>query len=203
MSDVIFPFLKSFVDIYVINSRKTVLETVQQSLITIKLEMVTNIFMVFSIFLELRCYYLNLKLLVMVIEVNLFELFVRQLGESNPSGNYMFKFINRNTRTRCEICSKLTIKIPEYQWHHSGILIVNFEHIQHLLLVFLLLTLNMWLPAGLTLLKETAANMFSWDFWSLPNKYSCSTPPGECLSNGFTGIRSYLICIEAKFREDL
>ena len=111
MSDVIFPFLKSFVDIYVINSRKTVLETVQQSLITIKLEMVTNIFMVFSIFLELRCYYLNLKLLVMVIEVNLFELFIRQLGESNPSGNYMFKFINRNTRTRCEICSKLTIKI--------------------------------------------------------------------------------------------
>ena len=136
MSDVIFPFLKSFVDIYVINSRKTVLETVQQSLITIKLEMVTNIFMVFSIFLELRCYYLNLKLLVMVIEVNLFELFVRQLGESNPSGNYMFKFINRNTRTRCEICSKLTIKIPD------GIFIVNFEHISHLVLVFLLLTFS-------------------------------------------------------------
>ena len=136
MPDVIFPFLKSFVDIYVINSRKTVLETVQQSSITIKLEMVTNIFMVFSIFLELRCYYLNLKLLVMVIEVNLFELFVRQLGESNPSGNYMFKFINRNTRTRREICSKLTIKIPD------GIFIVNFEHISHLVLVFLLLTLS-------------------------------------------------------------
>ena len=143
MPDVIFPFLKSFVDIYVINSRKTVLETVQQSLITIKLEMVTNIFMVFSIFLELRCYYLNLKLLVMVIEVNLFELFVRQLGESNPSGNYMFKFINRNTRTRCEICSKLTIKIPERRhWRRSGIFIVNFEHISHLALMFLLLTLS-------------------------------------------------------------
>ena len=26
---------------------------------------------------------------------------------------YMFKVNNRNTRTRCEICSKLTIKIPE------------------------------------------------------------------------------------------
>ena len=25
----------------------------------------------------------------------------------------MFKVNNRNTRTRCEICSKLTIKIPE------------------------------------------------------------------------------------------
>ena len=30
-----------------------------------------------------------------------------------PAGNYMFKVDNRNTRTRCEICSKLIIKIPE------------------------------------------------------------------------------------------
>ena len=29
------------------------------------------------------------------------------------TGNYMFKVNNRNTRTSCEICSKLTIKIPE------------------------------------------------------------------------------------------
>ena len=31
----------------------------------------------------------------------------------NPAGNYMFKVNNRNTRTRCKICSKLTIKTPE------------------------------------------------------------------------------------------
>ena len=31
----------------------------------------------------------------------------------NPTDNYMFKVNNRNTRTRCEICSKLTIKTPE------------------------------------------------------------------------------------------
>ena len=30
-----------------------------------------------------------------------------------PAGNHMFKVNNRTTRTRCEICSKLTIKIPE------------------------------------------------------------------------------------------
>ena len=30
-----------------------------------------------------------------------------------PAGNKMFKVNNRNTRTRCEICSKLTIKVPE------------------------------------------------------------------------------------------
>ena len=34
-------------------------------------------------------------------------------GGSNPAGNCMFKVNNRTTRTRCEICSKLTIKTPE------------------------------------------------------------------------------------------
>ena len=33
-----------------------------------------------------------------------------------PSGNYMFKVNNKNTRTKCEICSKLTIKIPERRY---------------------------------------------------------------------------------------
>ena len=42
----------------------------------------------------------------------------------------MFKVNNRNTRTRCEICSKLTINMPERrQWRCSGIFIVNVEHI--------------------------------------------------------------------------
>ena len=42
-----------------------------------------------------------------------------------------------------KICSKLTIKKPERrQWSRSGVFIVNFEHISHLVLVFLLLTLN-------------------------------------------------------------
>ena len=54
----------------------------------------------------------------------------------------MLKVNNRNTRTRCEICSKLTIKTPERrQWRRSGVFIVNFEHISHLVLMFLLLTL--------------------------------------------------------------
>ena len=74
--------------------------------------------------------------------------FVRE-ASSNPililaAGICLLKVNIRNTRTRCKICSKLTIKIPERrQWRHSGILIVNFEHISHLALVFLLVTLNM------------------------------------------------------------
>ena len=34
-------------------------------------------------------------------------------------------------------------------WRRSGVFIVNFEHISHLALVFLLLILNMYLPAEL------------------------------------------------------
>ena len=61
-----------------------------------------------------------------------------------PAGIYLPKVINGNTKTKCEICSDLTIKTPERcDWYHSGIFVVNFEHISHLVLVFLLLTLNM------------------------------------------------------------
>ena len=55
----------------------------------------------------------------------------------------MFKVNNRNTRTRYEICLKLTIKAPERcHWCRSGVFIVNFEHISYLNLVFLLITLG-------------------------------------------------------------
>ena len=72
-------------------------------------------------------------------------------------GICMFKVNNRNTRARCKICSKLTIKTPERRhWRNSAVFIVNFEHISHLLLVFILLNLSRWMPAGcFSLIKET------------------------------------------------
>ena len=55
----------------------------------------------------------------------------------------MFQVNNRNTKTMCETCSKLTIKTAERrQWLHSGIFIVNFEHILDFVLVILLLTFS-------------------------------------------------------------
>ena len=60
------------------------------------------------------------------------------LEDTNPASNYMFQVNFKNTRTRCEICSKLTMKIPE----RRHIFIVNFEHISHPVLLFLLLTLS-------------------------------------------------------------
>ena len=75
--------------------------------------------------------------------VNCEYAFSRQANLICPVGIYMFKVNNRNTRTRHKICSKLTIETPERcQWHHYGVFMANFEHISHLVLVFLLLTLN-------------------------------------------------------------
>ena len=45
----------------------------------------------------------------------------------------------------CEIHSKLTMKTPEWRrWRRSGVFIVNFEQISHIVLVFSMLTLNKW-----------------------------------------------------------
>ena len=68
---------------------------------------------------------------------------------------YLIKINNKNTRKRYEICSKLTIKTPE--WHHlrrSDVFIVKFEHISHIFLMILLLTLN----------KQMLAETFSFYF---------------------------------------
>ena len=61
-----------------------------------------------------------------------------------PDIVYLFKVNDRNTRKRCESYSKLTIKSPpkRRQERHFGVFIVHFEHILHLFLVFLFLTLN-------------------------------------------------------------
>ena len=55
---------------------------------------------------------------------------IQYLNSLHPSDNYIVKVNNRNTRARCEICSKLTIKTPE------------------LVLVFLLLTFGRCTPTG-------------------------------------------------------
>ena len=59
-----------------------------------------------------------------------------QISENyrKPANIYLFKVDNRNTRKRCEICSKLTIKIPEWLtlniFHTcSTVSVVNFEHV--------------------------------------------------------------------------
>ena len=58
-----------------------------------------------------------------------------------PANKYILKISNWNTRKRCEIFSKLTIKTSKRrQWRRSGIFIVKFEPILHHLLVLPVLT---------------------------------------------------------------
>ena len=81
---------------------------------------------------------------MLINRVKLMLLILKQYLLSIPAGIYLLKVNNKNIRAMCEICSKLTIKIPERRkWRCSGIFIINFEHISHPVLVLLLLTLNM------------------------------------------------------------
>ena len=57
------------------------------------------------------------------------------------SNIHLFKISNSNSRKRYEICSKLTRETPERRrWRRSSVFIVNFEHILHIFLGFVLLT---------------------------------------------------------------
>ena len=67
-----------------------------------------------------------------------------QIQPIHPAGICLLNVNNKNSRRRCEVCSKLTRKTPERRHlRRSGVVIVNSEHISLLVLVFLLLTLNM------------------------------------------------------------
>ena len=48
-------------------------------------------------------------------------------SQQHPAGNHMFKVNYRNTRTRCEICSELTIKTSERR--DCSVSNVNFEQV--------------------------------------------------------------------------
>ena len=64
-------------------------------------------------------------------------------NKDNRVGIYLFKVKNKNTEIKREACSKLTIKTSKQRhWRRSVVFVVNFEHILHLVLGFLLLTYN-------------------------------------------------------------
>ena len=117
----------------------------------------------------------------------------------NQTNIYLFKVNNRNTRKRYEICSKLTIKTPERRhWRSSCVYIVNFEHISHLYLVFLLLLWTSkcklgnnykWHFTGAAVRRcSTKLLMFSNVFWKISLENSCAR---------------YNVNVLHKFQEDL
>ena len=68
--------------------------------------------------------------LLIVAVVSNFKVF--KLIGWDPANTDLIKVNNRNSKKKCEICSKFTIKTVE---RHYGVFIVNFEHISHLFLV--------------------------------------------------------------------
>ena len=63
------------------------------------------------------------------------------------------------------------MKTPEQrQLRRSGVFIINFEYISHLVIVFLFLTLNMQLPAALSF--GNVSNIHTYDSITLPKTMS-------------------------------
>ena len=67
----------------------------------------------------------------------------------------IFKLTFTSSKSKIEVPDqmwnplKLTIKTLEWsQWRRSGVFIVNFKHISHIILVFLLMNLNKQIPTG-------------------------------------------------------
>ena len=60
--------------------------------------------------------------------------------------DFLIKVNNGNTKTMCEIYSKLTIETPErHRCRHFGVFVVDFEQISYIVLV---LTLNKKMPVA-------------------------------------------------------
>ena len=114
---------------------------------TLKIHNVENTFACWALHSDAQKY----KILDEICLFNLkrwpFSAFIKNLSNLNWStmssaGICLFKVNSGNTRTICGICSKLTIKTPEWRhWRRSGVFIVNFKRVWHIVLVFPLLTL--------------------------------------------------------------
>ena len=77
--------------------------------------------------------------------------------------NYMFKVNNRSSRTRCEICSKLTIKTPERrQWRRSSV----FPAIIHLFKINNRTTRRKWEMCSKLTIKTP-----EWRHWRLSDVF--------------------------------
>ena len=56
--------------------------------------------------------------------------FVKSMCTKSAANNYLFKVNNKSTRTRCELCSKLTTKTTgRSHFSRSDVFIFNFEHV--------------------------------------------------------------------------
>ena len=60
-----------------------------------------------------------------------------KICDLNPTGIYLLKMNIKSTSTMYEICSKLTIKTPEWRQWHSTVFIITVEQVSLIILLFL------------------------------------------------------------------
>ena len=81
----------------------------------------------------------------------------------------MSRVTNKQIRLICRMRSKLKINTA---WHRSGVFVADFDHYQHVNIVFLLLTLHKYLSAGC----ESQVIMF----WKHKKRYVCVALKNAC-----------------------
>ena len=104
--------------------------------------------------------YFNETVLLFNVHLVIFSFFVDSI--LCQTDKYISKVNNKKIRSICWMCSKLKINTA---WHHSGVFVTDFDHNQHVNIVFLLLTLNKYLSARC----ESQVIMF----WKHRKRYIC------------------------------
>ena len=99
---------------------------------------------------------------------SLFSEIIHTNLEILPQSQSAFTCSKLTIETQEQAVKYVTLKTPERRhWHRSGAFSVNFEHISHLVLVFLLLTFNMKLPPGYGIMHDDCSSyVVPWENFS-------------------------------------
>ena len=112
--------------------------------LTVTMIMCTLLSMVYGLFktcwlTHVTCTFLKETVLLFNVHLICFVDFILSYAQLT---NICSKVCNKKVRLFCWICWKLKINTS---WHSSAVFIVDFDHSQHVNIVFLLLTLNKYL----------------------------------------------------------
>ena len=96
------------------------------------------------------------------VVINVRRLILLQVGQGCPIGIYIFKVNNRNTKTKCEICSKLTVKTLERRhWRRHSFLqgwnpLPPFYNTLNIINIIYINIINNMLNPSTTLLNDSS-----------------------------------------------
>ena len=82
------------------------------------------------------------------------------------------------------------------QWRRSGVFIINFEHILHLALVFLLLTLNMLMPTWNIPQQKFAKSVNKYSFFSLVSQLFIYVSANTKKWQAFSSLKKVMLPVD-------